>query len=507
MQEPKNFNQKDIYKLIYETSTEGILVCDNKGKIQMVNDSIIQIFGYEREEIIGQTIELFLPKEIKERHKSHRNGYIKSPERKKMGEGRDLYGLKKNGDKVPLEISLNHMTIEGELFVMGLITDISERKVAENRIHELNSELEQKVNERTKKLKENQILYNLITKNFPNGIICVLDKELKFIYAEGEELSKNGIDSKFLIGKNYLDSINKENSNEVEEILKKVFKGKVDSFEIKKRKNVYQVDAVPLIYEANQDISQVLIVEHNVTNIKNIEEKMKESLQKEKELNELKSRFVSMASHEFRTPLSTILSSLNLLERYIETDNETKRNVHISKIKRSINNLTNILDDTLTISKIEESKIELLFEKINVIDLINEIIGEIEGLKNLEQEFILNFAGEEVIESDLKILKIILANILSNALKYSEKDIHISIAVEENQFSVIVGDEGIGIPINEQKRLFERFYRANNASNIEGTGLGLNIVKGYITKLNGEINITSKENEGTTVTINMPISN
>jgi PAS domain S-box-containing protein len=506
MQEPK-FNHKDIYKLIYDTSTEGILVCDQRGEIQMVNDSIVQLFGYEREEIIGQTIELFLPKEIKERHKSRRDGYIKSPERKRMGEGRDLYGCKKNGEKIPLEISLNHMTIDGELFVMGLITDISERKASENRIHELNSELEQKVNERTKKLKENQILYNLITKNFPNGIICVLNKELKFIYAEGEELSKNGIKGKFLIGKDYLDSFNKDNSEEVEEKLQKVFEGKVDSFEIKKRKNVYQVDAVPLIYEANQDISQILIVEHNVTNIKNIERKMKESLQKEKELSELKSRFVSMASHEFRTPLSTILSSLNLLERYIEIGNETKKDIHIAKIKRSINNLTDILDDTLTISKIEESKIELLFEKINVIDLLDEIIGEIEGLKNLGQEFILNFAGKEIIESDLKILKVIIANILSNALKYSEEDINISIAVEESQFSIIVRDEGIGIPLIEQKRLFERFYRANNAANIEGTGLGLNIVKGYITKLNGEIKITSKENEGTTVTINVPISN
>lgn len=507
MLESKKFNRKDIYKLIYDTSTEGILVCDNRGKIQMVNDSIIQLFGYEREELIGQTIEIFLPQEIKNRHKSHRNGYVDSPKRRKMGEGRDLYGCKKNGDKVPLEISLNHMTIEGELYVMGLITDISERKISENKIHELNNELEQKVNERTKKLKENQILYNLITKNFPNGIICVLDKSLKFIYVEGEELSKNGIKSKYLIGKDYLDSINEENRESVEEKLKNAFTGKVDSFEIKKRKNVYQVDSVPLIYEENQDISQILIVEHNVTNIKNIEKKMKESLQKEKELNELKSRFVSMASHEFRTPLSTILSSLNLLERYIEIGNETKKDLHIEKIKRSINNLTSILDDTLTISKIEESKIELFYQKINIVDLLNEVISEIEGLKNLGQEFIINFAGVEIIKSDIKILKIIFANILTNALKYSEKDIFVSISVEENEFSVIVRDEGIGIPIKEQERLFERFYRAKNASNIEGTGLGLNIVKGYIAKLNGTISIVSKENEGTTVSINIPISN
>ena len=504
---PDNFNHKDIYKLIYESSTEGILVCDNKGIIQMVNDSIVQLFGYEREEIIGQTIELFLPKEIKKKHKAHRDGFIQSPTQKKMGEGRDLYGSKKNGDKVPLEISLNHMTIENELYVMALITNISERKIAENKIQELNSELEQKVIERTKTLKENQILYDLITKNFPNGIICVLDKELNFIYAEGKELSKSGIKSKFLVGKNYLDSFNEENRLEVEEKLHRVYKGEVESFEIKKRNNVYQVDAVPLIFEVNEEISQVLIVEHNVTHIKKVEEQMKDSLRKEKELNELKSRFVSMASHEFRTPLSTILSSLNLLERYIEMDNVGKQDIHIAKIKRSIVNLTDILDDTLTISRIEESKVEVCIEQINIIDLLNDVVAEIEGLKKESQEFILNFAGSETIASDKKILKIVLSNILSNAVKYSEKDIKISIAVEENQFVVTVEDKGIGIPAKEQEKLFERFYRAKNSANIEGTGLGLNIVKGYVNKLNGEITIASKENEGTTVTINLPLSN
>lgn len=502
-----NFKHKDIYKLIVETSTEGILVCDKLGHIQMINKAVVNLFGYEREEVIGQTIELFLPKEIKHSHKAQRNGFIESPSQRKMGEGRDLYGCRKNGDKVPLEISLNHMTIEGDLFVMALITDISERKVSENKIYQLNSELEQKVNERTQKLKENQILYNLITKNFPNGIICVLDKDLKFIYAEGEELSKNGIKGKYLLGKDYLESFNKENIAEVEKKIRKVFKGKVESFEIKKRKNVYQVDAVPLIYESDEEISQVLIVEHNVTNIKKIEEKMKESLQKEKELNEMKSKFVSMASHEFRTPLSTVLSSLNLLERYIELGNETKMEAHIAKMKRGIRNLTNILDDTLTISRIEESKIDTCLEQIDVFTLLDELINETEGIKSEGQDIILNFSGKDVFTSDAKMLKVILLNIISNALKYSSKDIVISVGVEESKVVVIVRDEGIGIPEKEQDKLFDRFYRANNAGNIEGTGLGLNIVKGYIAKLNGDISIASKENEGTTVTINIPISN
>ncbi|MEN8957689.1 MAG: PAS domain-containing sensor histidine kinase [Flavobacteriales bacterium] len=507
MKMQKEFNQNEIYQLIYETSTEGILVCNSMGEITMVNDSVERLFGYSREEIIGQTIELFLPKKIKERHKSHRSSYVKSPERKKMGEGRELYGLKKDGTKLPLEISLNHMKIDNETHVMALITDISERKKAEEEIQDLNTELEFKVQSRTKELRENQILYNLITKNFPNGIICVLTRDLKFIYVEGEELSRSGIKSKFLLGKNYLESFSSENVEEVEQKLELVFEGMIQNFEIKKRKNVYQVDAVPLVYDAEEAITQVLIVERNVTNVKKIEEKMRDSLRKEKEIGELKSRFVSMASHEFRTPLSTILSSLNLLERYIANGNEQKQNAHIAKIKRGINNLTSILDDTLTISRIEESKIEVTYSVVRIFELLEEIVSEMEGLKNVDQDFIISFAGKEEIMGDSKILKTIFTNILSNAVKYSEKNISVSVASTENQLTVIVRDEGIGIPEAEQVKLFDRFYRANNAGNIEGTGLGLNIVKGYITKLGGEIEIESKEDQGTTVTINIPISN
>ena len=247
--EEKKFSHIDVYKLIFESSTEGILVCNKQGEIKMVNESITRIFGYEKEELIDQKVEVLLPSEFKESHVGNRDNYAKRPERKQMGAGRDLYGLKKNGDKFPIEISLNHMTIEGEFFVMALLTDITTRKTQEIAIHDLNAELEVKVLERTRKLNENQLLFSLIAKNFPNGIICVLNKELKFTFAEGEELTKSGIKSKFLLDKSYLDSFDSENKEEVKAKISKAFEGEVVSFEIKKRKSVYQAHVVPLVFE------------------------------------------------------------------------------------------------------------------------------------------------------------------------------------------------------------------------------------------------------------------
>ncbi len=503
--EKKKFAHIDVYRLIFETSTEGILVCNKAGEIKMLNDSILQLFGYEREELIGQKIEVLLPKELKKSHVGRRDSYAQKPERKQMGAGRDLFGLKKNGDKLPLEISLNHMTIEDEFFVMALITDISKRKQQETEIQDLNAELEVKVQARTKELKENQILYSLIAKNFPNGIICVLDKELRFTFAEGEELSKSGIKSKFLLDKSYLDSFNKENSEEVKEKLLKVFEGEVANFEIKKLRSVYQVHAVPLVFESEKGVSQILIVENNVTKIKNVEEKMKESLLKEKELGEMKSQFISMASHEFRTPLSTILSSVSLIEKYDQLGNTEKKKVHFEKVKNNIKSLTNMLNDTLTISRIEENTGEVELARFNVLDLIHEVIEESEGLRKSKQEIIVNFAGEKVINSDRKILKTVLVNIVSNAIKYSEENVLVEIATDEDFIEFSIVDKGIGIPEEGQQHLFERFYRANNAANIQGTGLGLNIVNSYISVLDGKIDIESKENIGTQVRIKIPI--
>ncbi|UII30465.1 HAMP domain-containing histidine kinase [Fulvivirga ulvae] len=214
-----------------------------------------------------------------------------------------------------------------------------------------------------------------------------------------------------------------------------------------------------------------------------------------------------MASHEFRTPLSTILSSASLIERYVDPGTEEKRQKHVDKIKSSISNLTAILNDFLSVSKLEEGKVELYKEEIYLNEMLLDIIDEMSAITKEGQKISLIFDNNRYcLYSDKKIFKNILINLLSNAIKYSEAGSKVELVVEEKNDGILlkVCDEGIGIPEQEQKHMFERFFRATNVTNIQGTGLGLNIVKKYVDMLEGSISFTSKSGEGTTVSIRLP---
>jgi two-component system, LuxR family, sensor kinase FixL len=237
-------------------------------------------------------------------------------------------------------------------------------------------------------------------------------------------------------------------------------------------------------------------------------ENLRDSLDKEKELSELKSRFVSMASHEFRTPLSTILSSSALIGRYSETDQQAKREKHINRIKSAVNGLNGILNDFLSLSKIEEGRIFVKIQSHKIDAIVTEVLDDIEGLlKDGQRLEYKNVSGNVTIQTDKSILKNILFNLTSNAIKYSAEHtvIHCITSVDDSILQIEIVDQGMGIPIREQKHLFSRFFRASNATNIEGTGLGLNIVSGYVEMLNGSIDFDSIEEEGTTFILRLPI--
>jgi len=239
------------------------------------------------------------------------------------------------------------------------------------------------------------------------------------------------------------------------------------------------------------------------------EEELNAALVKEKELNELKSRFVSMASHEFRTPLSTILSSAQLISRYTDESHNEKREKHINRIKSAVGNLTGILNDFLSLSKIEEGLITVENEDVDVDALCNLVMDEVKGL--LKKDQVIDHQSDNnglVISSDKRILKNVLFNLLSNAIKYSNEGDSITCKINssnDKHVEIQIIDSGIGIPEEDQKYMFERFFRANNVENIQGTGLGLNIVKRYVELLGGEITFTSELNKGTTFKVKIPL--
>ena len=237
------------------------------------------------------------------------------------------------------------------------------------------------------------------------------------------------------------------------------------------------------------------------------QEEVNNTLEKEKELNKIKSRLLSMASHEFRTPLSTIQLSTSLIQRYSENTNNPKIETHILKIKSAIANLTAILDDFLLLEKAESNKIALQISLFDLQDFIREIIGELKLLTKKRQKIInIPNTDNNLVNLDKNLLKNCIINLVSNAIKYSgeETEIELWTSINSTTVTINVKDNGIGIPEEDQKHLFEAFFRAHNTGNIPGTGLGLHIVSRYVSLMNGSISFKSAIDKGTLFTIELP---
>lgn len=399
---------------LFENATEGIILTGREGKITLINPAAERMFNYTSNEIIGEPIEVLIPDQFKSHHHTLREGFYEKPSNRVMGRNRDLYGRKKDGTNIPVEVSLSHYKQDDELFVIAFIVDITQRKLIERNMLEQQKQLE-KVSTEIRKLNA--------------------DLEVK-----------------------------------VEE--------------------------------------RTMILKEALQRLEQSQTELSEALDKEKQLNEIKSRFVSMASHEFRTPLSTVLSSASLLAKYKTTEEQDKRTRHIDKIKNSVRHLNDILEDFLSLGKLDEGKVGINITEFDLRELIHDTIEEMKGLLKKDQQVILTFEGKTVGHSDKKLLKNIIINLITNASKFSNEscDIKVLTNVTDGIAAISVADKGIGIAKEDQEHLFSSFFRGANATNIAGTGLGLHIVKRYADLLKGEVHLLSELNKGTTVTIIIPVN-
>lgn len=251
-------------------------------------------------------------------------------------------------------------------------------------------------------------------------------------------------------------------------------------------------------------------LEAEIKKRKKAEHQISEALRKERELGELKTKFLSLVSHEFKTPLSAILTSATLIQKYTQTEQQDRREKHLKTIQNKVKYLNNILNDFLSIERLESGKTTFKFESFPLSKVINEVIYNANMLLKDGQRinYPENIDGI-MINFDEKILELSLTNLINNAIKYSPEHTTIDIEVIPltDSLSISVKDEGIGIPEDEQKFIFNRYFRAENALLNQGTGIGLNIVKGYMENLNGSIAFESTENIGSTFTITIPTNN
>ena len=398
---------------LFQFATEGIILTNQDGKIVLVNPAALTLFGYEKNELLGQKVEYLIPAKFHGKHPSYRDGFYKAPSNRTMGHGRDLFGKTKSGQELPLEVSLSFYKQKGEFFVIAFIVDITQRKKSEAVLLDQKNKLEQ------------------------------VTATIKKLNSELEEK----VEQRTLILKEALQQL---------------------------------------------EISQ---------------QELSEALQKEKELNEIKSRFVSMASHEFRTPLSTVLSSASLVGKYDKTEQQPNRERHVKKIKESVKHLNDLLEDFLSLGKLEEGKVAADKTLFDVKEFVLEILDELSAVKKEQQHINLAYVGALLFMTDKKLLKNILLNLISNAIKFSPIDGNIMLKIDndDNLLRLTIKDQGIGIAPADQEHLFSSFYRGQNAINIQGTGLGLHIVKRYIDILQGNIAMESELNVGTTFIVELPL--
>ena len=398
----------------FDNATEGIILTDTKGSIILINPSARRMFQYEEDEIIGKSVEILIPRPQQQHHVKLREQFVEHPSNRRMGHGRDLYAMKKNGEWLAVEVSLSHYERDGEMFVIAFIVDITQRKKIEQ---------------------------------------AMLDQQHKLEHITDQ-----------------VKKLNTELEAKVEE--------------------------------------RTLILREALEKLQSSQQELSEALAKEKELNEIKGRFVSMASHEFRTPLSTVLSSASLLSKYTNTEDQDKRQRHINKIKNSVSQLNEILEDFLSLGKLDEGKVECNPSVFNLEEFLHELVEETSGLLKKGQKISLDFKGNPEVSADRKLLKNALVNLVTNAIKFSDEDktVEVRASVESDQAEIKVSDQGIGISKEDQVHLFSSFFRGANAVNIQGTGLGLHIVKRFTELMHGKVEIDSDINQGTTVTITIPIT-
>lgn len=363
------------FRTILETASEGILITNETGAILLINRRVEQMFGYDRQELIGKEIEILLPENIRSTHIRQRRGYVESPYSRSMGAGMELVGQHRDGKLIPVEVSLSYIRDAGGVLVLAFVTDITQRKQLE------------------------------------------------------DEMQRT--------------------------------------------------------------------------------ENLRLELEKKQEQVDFKQRLLSFVSHEFRTPLTRIQLSIEMLERYMDRIPAEKQRERIQSIQNEILELTQTLENMLALSKNWAGKLQYNPILVDIVAMCRKNYRQTQLLEGRHHRMVFHTKDvPPLVQCDPILLQPVISNLLSNAIKYSPKGstIHQMLYCEANQIVLQIRDQGIGIPTEALPHLFDAFYRAKNSSEEKGAGLGLAITKDCVEAHDGTIECQSEIGKGTTFTVRLPLT-
>ncbi|MCR8667565.1 PAS domain S-box protein [Aestuariibaculum sp. M13] len=484
-----------------ESAKSGIFITDALKKdnpIIYFNSSFQNLTGYPEEEILNHNFRFLLGKDTKQEAIKKLNEALQKGESCQI----TIRNYRKDGSMFWNDLYIFPITNSRGVVsnFVGIQNDVTTKKIAEEERLHLATIFDESLNE-----------------------IYVFDAHtLKFVNANYGAQKNIGYSLEELKAMTPLDLTKSETESNFRKTIKSLLKKDIEKLEfesIHKRKDgsEYPIEVHLQLSRLNEmDVLVAIILDiterkNYTTNLENqVEERTKQlekALNKEKELNELKTSFLSLVSHEFKTPLSAILTSCELLNKYQLEEQQDKRNKHIKTVVDKVHFLNNILNDFLSVEKLETGKVNYRFSHFKLSKVINEAVYDANmHLKEGQQIKYPENIDDLSIYQDEKIIQLILSNLLYNAIKYSHESTSIELIVKQNNntTTIKVIDQGIGIPEKDQKHIFERYFRAENVLNTQGTGIGLNIVKNHLENLGGSICFETKEHIGSTFIITFP---
>ena len=477
-----------------ESAMDAIITIDEQQQIVQFNSAAEKMFQVSADTVIGQPIIILIPERFREKHGDHVRAFGQTGvTNRRMGALGAISGLRSNGEEFPIEASISQFSVGTDKFFSVILRDITERVQAEAEIQ------------------RSEELFSTIFQSVPVAISIVSLTDGRTLNVNDYVLKLTGYDAAEIVGRTSHEAPYWANSDQWQKVSQPIRAGQaVSGAEMEWRTQSGQLltmlgSAIPVDIQGEPCL---LVLALDITERKQTE-RIRLQVYKERELLELKERFISTMSHEFRTPLSVILAGNELLRHYYDRMKPERREEQFNTIEEQVRYATNILDEVLTLSKARAGKMPFDPARMNLVSSSEKLFEKMQTTDSAHHEFVF-VADPEIgeIDGDEKLLQHILINLLSNAIKYSPEggEVRFEVRREGDAAVLQISDQGIGIPVEDQQHLFEPFYRASNTHAINGTGLGLAIVKESVEAHQGTIRCESVQGQGTTFVIHLPIT-
>lgn len=490
---------EDRFRLVVEAMPNAMVVANRQGQIELINSQTEKLFGYTREELLGQSVDVLVPERFRGHHPQFRDNYLQQPQARAMGSGRDLFGLRKDGSEFPVEIGLNPITTESGTLVLSSIIDITERKRLEDR-------------------------FRLVVEAMPNavvvanqvGVIELINSQTEKLFGyTREELLGQSVDS--LVPERFRAQHPSFRRDYLKDPQTRAMGSGRDLFGLHKDGSEFPVE-IGLNPISTEHGTLVLSSIVDISERKLAEQRLKQQAEQLESANRYKSEFLANMSHELRTPLNSILILSEQLRDNPSGSSSARQREHADIIYRSGCDLLSLINDILDLSKIEAGRVSICHEPIQLGDLgdnIRSIFGPQAGLKALHFVVEIDPALPDSIVSDYQRLFQILKNLIANALKFTARG-QVSVRfgvmtpaapVSAPMLAVAVVDSGPGIPADKHELIFQAFRQVDGSTSRQygGTGLGLTISRQLANLLGGEIVLQSEPGQGSCFTLLLPL--